>query len=221
MTTDIKQLPQQAHALAMVHSYEEDPGVKKLKKGYKLLPKEALSGNGNLLINAAIFTVCFTLVMAMIVYAAAYLLNVSTGWAHIIIMVLGAAFPIVFLYPEITWTFTSPLSPVIINRDRREILKKTRHLAQRLGENVVPQLTEEHVKAVQHLQAELMFARTNLKDDSRDYDRLAILLLKDLSREPLLSNIITRRGITDMDEIEEALHAIEDDTIKPLEEGWL
>jgi hypothetical protein len=47
------------------------------------------------------------------------------------------------------------------------------------------------------------------------------MLLEDLKREPLLLDIISNRGLTTMDEVEEALRDIESTITGPVQSGWL
>lgn len=220
MTALIEAPRQQAAPLAMTHAYKETPGVKKLAKGYKLIPKEVLSDNfGGNLLKSSFITFMSTLVIAAIVYAAATVLNISTLWATVIILLLGTALFTFLMQPVFSWVLKAPASPIVINKERRANLKKTRRLAAQLGESIVPVLTEEHVAAIQQVHFEL--CSSTGEADSSDYDRIAILILEDLNRETLLIDIINNRGITTMDEVEEVLQQIETDTIKPLQSGWL
>jgi hypothetical protein len=224
MTALIETPHQQATTLAMTHAYKETPGVKKLAKGYKVLPKEVLPDEfGGSVLKSSFITFMSTLVIAAIVYAAAEFLNIGTLWATVIILLLGTVLWAWLMQPVFSWIFNAPQSPFVINKQRRSNLKKTRLLAAQLGSTVIPVLTEEHVTSVErvHKAMTTAAAASHVKPDARDHARLTILILKDLNREVLLLDLINNRGITTMDEIEEVLRSIEDNTIRPLQNGWL
>lgn len=207
------------NTLAMTHAYKETPGVKKLSKGYKLLPKEALSGFGVNVLKSSFITFMCTLIVAGIVYAAAALLDISTLWSTVIILLLGTVLWSWLMHPVFSWMFISPKSPIVISKEQRANLKKTRLIAAQLGKSVVPVLTEEHIAATYRVFFSLV--RTPGPANQTDHDRITVLLLEDLNREPLLIDLITNRGINAMSEIEEALRDIESNVTGPVQRGWL
>jgi hypothetical protein len=218
MTTLTETPPQQVPALVMAHSHKETPGVKKLAKGYKLLPKGALLGVSGTGIDTGMFILIYSLFAALIVYAFS-LTNISLGW----VITVMAALCILLISPKLkaaaSWVLTDPISPVVVNKRNRANLKRTRRLAAQLGESIVPVLKEDHLTANLNVHQALVLA-TGVTD-SREYDRIAVLLLEDLKREPLLLDIINNRGLTTMDEVEEALRDIESTITGPVQSGWL
>jgi hypothetical protein len=214
----------QPPTLSMVYNYAEEPGVKKLHRGYKLLPKGALFGVSGTGIDAGMFILIYSLFAALIVYAFS-LTNISLGWVITVMAALGIALISPKLKEATSWVLTDPSSPVAINKARRINLKKARLLARRLGPTVVPVLTAKHVETIYELRTEMLLAAATAdqeyEEKESDYDRLAVLLLEDLNREDLLLDLIKSRGIANMDGIEAALKEIEDNTIRPLQSGWL
>jgi hypothetical protein len=200
------------------HNFKETPGVKKLAKGYKLLPKGSLLGVSGTGIDTGMFILIYSLFAALIVYAFS-LTNISLGW----VIAVMAALCILLISPKLkaaaSWVLTDPISPVVVNKRNRANLKRTRRLAAQLGESIVPVLKEDHLTANLNVHQALVLA-TGVTD-SREYDRIAVLILEDLSREHLLLDLINNRGLNTMDEIEETLRDIESTITSPVQSGWL
>lgn len=221
MTTLLSASPSRA---ASKHSYKETPGVKKLQKGYSLFPKSSLSGTSQHIITATGAATVGLVVMVMAM-AVATMAGISAWLVLAVMCPLVLAQVLLLLRPVISWLFTSPNSPVVINKVRRNNIEKTRIIATQLGESVVPVLTEAHITAIQNVHNDLIIAaRISGKarhDNPNDYDRIAVLLLKELNREQPLLDLINVRGLATMDEIEETLRDIESNTSGPVQSGWL
>lgn len=210
----------------MGYNYEEDPGVKKLAKGYGLLPREVLSGFSGIMIDVVAFVIVYSIVTAFMVYAFSHVSFISSGWVIAVMVALGIMCLSQRLKPMVSWTLNDHSSPVVINKNHRDAIKEARRLSKHLGPTVVPVLTTEHVNAIQKVRLSLLLAASNTSDREitiapHDNDRLTVLLLEDLKREPLLLDLINNRGLTTMIEIEAALRGIEEDTIGPVQSGWL
>jgi hypothetical protein len=211
--------PQQVPALAMARGHKETPGVKKLAKGYRVLPKETLSRLTEDIVASVFFTILFSCLVGPPALGLARIFNLSVVWAFVVTGSFAIFCLTKLVSPSISWMRNDPESPFVINKQRRANLKKTRSLAAQLGESIVPVLKEDHLTANLNVHQALVIA-TGVTD-SREYDRIAVLLLEDLKREPLLLDIINNRGLTTMDEVEEALRDIESTITGPVQSGWL
>jgi hypothetical protein len=162
-------------------------------------------------------SVLYTILFSSLVGFPAFF-NLSAVWAFVVTGSFAIFCLTKLVSPTISWMRNDPTSPFVISKEHRTNLKKTRLLAAQLGESVVPVLTEEHIAASYRVFFSLV--RTPGPADQTDYDRITVLLLEDLNREPLLIDLITNRGIT-MNGVEAALRDIESNTTSPVHSGWL
>lgn len=218
-------------ALTLTHSYKEDPGVRKVKRGYSRFPAETLSGAGGRAVDALMFAIIQSLCTLAVAHGAAGISNKIgvniVGWSVAVMVIIGLAVIGHLLAPVALWALKSPTSPINVNKVRRANIEKAKTIAQQLGASVVPVLTGEHLTAIQKVHDALIWTirLSGVDRDSannpKDYDRIAVLLLEDLNREAILTNIISERAISTMDQVESILRQIETETVAPLREGWL
>lgn len=208
-------------------SYREDPAVTELYKGYKAFPKgtmRALLAYGNTALNFFMFCIVFVGVALGVVLPAIYFgLNALVA-ATILIAFSGVYLSILFHAP-VRELLTSQDSKFAVNREHREQINQTRLLAKRLGDDVIPVLTEDHLKSIKNVYATLVLYRSDTGKETisyaNDYERIAVLVLEDIKRESALLDLIENRGMLTMDDIEKALRDMEGSTTGPVQSGWL
>lgn len=113
-------------------------------------------------------------------------------------------------------SFITPDTELERVAERRRI-KKARRTAKSLGSSVIPVLTKDHIEARVRVDNAL---RANVPVwKQSDSDGICKLLFADLTREPVITDLINKRGLVTFAHIKEALEGMESNEV--LKEGWL
>jgi hypothetical protein len=172
-------------------------------------------------------TLIFALIFSGFILGFAYIAHQhNEPWvttANIIMFSLVLPVTILRNRAHISWLLKSKDSSLVENKIRRNVVKRSRQAAKRLGSNIVPVLTEDHVTSVERVHKAMITAAESSKGStgSRDYDRITALLFENINREQVLLSIINDRGFFTAKEIEAALRDMESNTVGPVQSGWL
>ena len=141
----------------------------------------------------------------------------------------GSIFEVAYMPTLLVMAVAAKVALLFLNPYTREkrLLKKSisgaRQSAGKLGTELVPVLTKEHVEARIKIDDALRQKLKNkdTKWSQRDSDGIGSLLFQDLNREPIILSLISDRHLLTFADVSAALSEMESMTINPVREGWL